>query len=152
LSCGCVVCRLFREGGIHWGRIITLLCFGYRLAITYLRRGVAGFFTNIIGWVVKFVVSERIAQWIASQGGWVRSTLMFCPVFHLVHSLVFCVSSAASGVIFRSTPRLSRPNKAGLASVLTSFHQSEILPLSKSISSAGCSGSWQVAGDSYRMS
>jgi len=65
--------RLFREGGIHWGRIITLLCFGYRLAITYLRRGVVGFFTNIISWVVKFVVSERIAQWIADQGGWVRS-------------------------------------------------------------------------------
>jgi len=63
--------RLFREGGIHWGRIITLLCFGYRLAITYLRRGVVGFFANIISWVVKFVVSERIAQWIADQGGWV---------------------------------------------------------------------------------
>jgi len=71
------VCRLFREGGIHWGRIITLLCFGYRLAITYLRRGICGFFTNIIGWVVKFVVSERIAQWIADQGGWVRSLLSF---------------------------------------------------------------------------
>ena len=66
--------RLFREGGIHWGRIITLLCFGYRLAITYLRRGIGGFFTNIIGWVVKFVVSERIAQWIADQGGWVCSS------------------------------------------------------------------------------
>ena len=67
----CVCCRLFREGGIHWGRIITLLCFGYRLAITYLRRGLYGFFSNIISWVVKFVVSERIAQWIADQGGWV---------------------------------------------------------------------------------
>jgi len=69
------MCRLFREGGIHWGRIITLLCFGYRLAITYLRRGIYGFFTNIIGWVVKFVVSERIAQWIAEQGGWVGREL-----------------------------------------------------------------------------
>ena len=65
------VVRLFREGGIHWGRIVTLLCYGYRLAITYLRRGIYGFFANIISWVVKFVVSERIAQWIADQGGWV---------------------------------------------------------------------------------
>lgn len=67
------VCRLFREGNISWGRIITLLCFGYRMAVEVLNRGIRGFFTRIVGFVCRFIASESIAKWIAEQGGWVRS-------------------------------------------------------------------------------
>ena len=55
--------------------MVTLLCFGYRLAISVLERGIRGFFSRIVGFVCRFVVTEKIAQWIADQGGWVRSVL-----------------------------------------------------------------------------
>ena len=63
--------RLFRDGHINWGRIITLLCFGYRMAVTVVQRGIRGFFSNVVGFVVRFIINEKIAQWIAEQGGWV---------------------------------------------------------------------------------
>ena len=69
--------RLFRDGNVNWGRIVTLLCFGYRMAVTVIQRGIRGFFSQIVGFVVRFVISERIARWIADQGGWVRTALLF---------------------------------------------------------------------------
>ena len=72
---GCV--RLFRDGNVNWGRIVTLLCFGYRMAVTVIQRGIRGFFSQIVGFVVRFVCSERIARWIADQGGWVNRCLDF---------------------------------------------------------------------------
>lgn len=63
--------RLFRDGNINWGRVITLLCFGYRMAVNVIQRGIRGFFSNIVGFVVKFIITEKIAKWIAEQGGWV---------------------------------------------------------------------------------
>jgi len=62
--------KMFKDGKINWGRIITLLCFGYRLAVSVLQRGIRGLFSDIVSFVVRFVVTERIAQWIAEQGGW----------------------------------------------------------------------------------
>ncbi|EDO49892.1 predicted protein [Nematostella vectensis] len=63
--------RLFRSG-ISWGRIIALLCFGYEIAITVIRRGFSGsFLRRIIRFVVDFIFRERIARWIAEHGGWV---------------------------------------------------------------------------------
>lgn len=70
--------KLFRDGNINWGRIITLLCFGYRMAVTVLQRGIRGFFSNIVGFVVKFIMTEKIAKWIAEQGGW-RAVLLYVP-------------------------------------------------------------------------
>ena len=66
------MCRLFRDGRITWGRVLTLLCFGYRIAVTVIHRGIRGFFSNVVGFVVRFVFTENIAKWIAEQGGWVR--------------------------------------------------------------------------------
>lgn len=66
--------RLFRSG-INWGRIIALLCFGYEIAITVIRRGFSGsFLRRIIKFIVDFIFRERIARWIAEHGGWVSST------------------------------------------------------------------------------
>jgi len=52
--------------------VLTLLCFGYRIAVTVVERGIRGFFANVVGFVVRFVFAENIAKWIAEQGGWVR--------------------------------------------------------------------------------
>jgi len=41
------------------------------MAVTVIQRGIRGFFSQIVGFVVRFVLSERIARWIADQGGWV---------------------------------------------------------------------------------
>lgn len=69
--------RLFRDGNVSWGRIVTLLCFGYRMAVTVIRQGIRGFFSQIVGFVVRFVMTERIAKWVADQGGWVRHVKSF---------------------------------------------------------------------------
>lgn len=50
-----------------------MLCFGYRMAVTVIQRGIRGFFSHIVGFVVKFILTEKIAKWIADQGGWVGS-------------------------------------------------------------------------------
>jgi Bcl-2 antagonist/killer family protein len=70
--------KLFRDGHVSWGRIVTLLCFGYRMAVTVIQRGIRGFFSQIVGFVVRFVLSEKIAKWIAEQGGW-RAALRYIP-------------------------------------------------------------------------
>jgi len=41
--------------------------------VTVVQRGIRGFFSNVVGFVVRFVFTEKIAKWIAEQGGWVRS-------------------------------------------------------------------------------
>lgn len=70
--------KLFRDGNVNWGRIVTLLCFGYRMAVTVIQRGIRGFFSHIVGFVVKFILTEKIAKWIADQGGW-RAALRYIP-------------------------------------------------------------------------
>ena len=111
LSCGTAViraavcvrvraCRLFRDGRITWGRVLTLLCFGYRIAVTVIQRGIRGFFSNVVGFVVRFVFTEKIARWIAEQGGWVR-----CRVrFHLADDVRWCCSSVIESTLSVRAP------------------------------------------------
>ncbi|XP_030329389.1 bcl-2 homologous antagonist/killer [Strigops habroptila] len=58
------------ESGINWGRVIALLGFGYRMAIHVYQHGRTGFLRWIARCVVEFMLRNRIAQWIAQQGGW----------------------------------------------------------------------------------
>lgn len=70
--------KLFAEG-VNWGRIITLLCFGYRMAVEVLKNHAgkfAEFLYQIGAFLLKFLVAERIARWIADHGGW-RGALTF---------------------------------------------------------------------------
>lgn len=65
--------RLFSDG-INWGRVAALLCFAYRLAIKKLKQKAqqfASFLDLIIRHCIRFI-KEKVANWIASQGGWVR--------------------------------------------------------------------------------
>ncbi|XP_078276720.1 bcl-2 homologous antagonist/killer-like [Rhinoraja longicauda] len=64
--------RLF-ESGINWGRVIALLGFGYRMAIYVFQNGVKGFLSQIAKFIAEFLLKNRIAQWIAMQGGWVAA-------------------------------------------------------------------------------
>ncbi|XP_053313806.1 bcl-2 homologous antagonist/killer [Spea bombifrons] len=61
------------ETGINWGRIVTLLCFGYRMAVYVFRNGHSGFFRTIAQCVARYVVESRIARWIVREGGWVAA-------------------------------------------------------------------------------
>ncbi|XP_011661300.1 bcl-2 homologous antagonist/killer [Strongylocentrotus purpuratus] len=63
--------RLFIKG-INWGRISALLMFGYRIARDVMT-SVGDFFHKIVGDLVRFIISERIATWIAQQGGWISA-------------------------------------------------------------------------------
>ncbi|ESO84988.1 hypothetical protein LOTGIDRAFT_57281, partial [Lottia gigantea] len=59
---------------MNWGRIVMLLFFGYRMAMSVLRTHFdqfSSFLSRITTYVVRFIISERIAQWIAEHGGWV---------------------------------------------------------------------------------
>ncbi|XP_078500362.1 bcl-2 homologous antagonist/killer isoform X2 [Lissotriton helveticus] len=59
------------EDGINWGRVIALLGFGYRMALyVFHQHGIRGFLSRIAQFVATFVLRNRIAQWIAEQGGW----------------------------------------------------------------------------------
>ncbi|XP_064255062.1 bcl-2 homologous antagonist/killer isoform X1 [Passer domesticus] len=59
------------ESGINWGRVIALLAFGYRLAMhVWQRSGGGGFLRRIARYVGDFMLQNRIARWIAQQGGW----------------------------------------------------------------------------------
>ncbi|XP_072886410.1 bcl-2 homologous antagonist/killer-like [Hemitrygon akajei] len=61
------------ESGINWGRVIALLGFGYRMAIYVFQNGMKGFISQIAKFIAKFLLKNRIAQWIAMQGGWVAA-------------------------------------------------------------------------------
>nr|XP_025038514.1 bcl-2 homologous antagonist/killer [Pelodiscus sinensis] len=61
------------DSGINWGRVIALLGFGYRMAIHVYQHGMTGFLRSIARYVADFVLRNRIAQWIAQQGGWVAA-------------------------------------------------------------------------------
>ena len=62
--------RLFKNG-ITWHRIVALLCFGYEMTKDVLRNGLAGtYMRKICQLIVDFIVNERIAAWIAQNGGW----------------------------------------------------------------------------------
>ncbi|XP_005995522.1 bcl-2 homologous antagonist/killer [Latimeria chalumnae] len=61
------------DSGINWGRVIALLGFGYRMALHVYRQGFTGFLTSIAQFVSRFLLQNRIAQWIAQQGGWVAA-------------------------------------------------------------------------------
>ena len=90
-SFAAVARRLFRTG-INWGRVIALLCFGYEFAE---RRSFSVRFVRIIiRFVVDFIFKERIASWIAENGGWVRLTVQphssIC--IHIWGFIVQCVT------------------------------------------------------------
>jgi len=71
-----VALRLLQHGeniSMNWYRIVALLCFGYEMAIMYIRTrasDVTRFLKKIVTWVVRLMVNERIIEWIISQGGW----------------------------------------------------------------------------------
>ncbi|KAL5009909.1 hypothetical protein ScPMuIL_012214 [Solemya velum] len=76
------VARKLFEQGINWGRVATLLCFGYRIAMKVLRvkdriQQFGKFLKTIINFIVRFI-KKNIAKWIADQGGWV-SALSYNP-------------------------------------------------------------------------
>ena len=66
------------EGGLNWGRILTLFSFGYRVAIRVLGIGktlqdFTSAIRSVVANVIRFIKdkAQGIAQWVASQGGWV---------------------------------------------------------------------------------
>ncbi|XP_069489626.1 bcl-2 homologous antagonist/killer [Ambystoma mexicanum] len=62
------------EDGINWGRVIALLGFGYRMALhVYHHHGIRGFLTSIAEYIARFVLQNKIAEWIMNQGGWVAA-------------------------------------------------------------------------------
>ncbi|XP_056413531.1 bcl-2 homologous antagonist/killer isoform X1 [Hyla sarda] len=58
------------ETEVNWGRILTLLGFGYRMAVYIWRKGQHGFLKRIARCVARYLVESSIARWIARQGGW----------------------------------------------------------------------------------
>lgn len=69
----CIFCfRLFADE-INWGRVAALMCLAYRITMTVVKekaKKFAQFMKVIVSHVVRFI-KEKIAGWIASQGGWV---------------------------------------------------------------------------------
>ena len=68
-----IASEIFRDGVINWGRIVTLIYLGYRMAVKVLFEG--GLMKTIIKWIVQFI-AERLVNWIVNAGGW-ASILFF---------------------------------------------------------------------------
>lgn len=88
--------RLFTQG-INWGRIAALLMFGYRIGLE-VQRSFGQFINKIIQNLVKFIITERISSWIASQGGW-YSALQFKFDNNNVRAIV-AISALAAFTVF----------------------------------------------------
>lgn len=87
--------RVF-SSGINWGRIMILLGFGYRIAITKLKSQIsnfARFLSRIVSFICRFVISEKISKWIADNGGW-RAALSYIPT--LSSTMFWLVSGLAA--------------------------------------------------------
>ncbi|XP_041092026.1 bcl-2 homologous antagonist/killer-like [Polyodon spathula] len=69
----CKIANSLFDSGINWGRVIALLGFGYRMALHVFQQGMRGFLSRIARFIADFVLRNRIAQWIAQQGGWVAA-------------------------------------------------------------------------------
>ncbi|XP_028652475.1 bcl-2 homologous antagonist/killer-like [Erpetoichthys calabaricus] len=67
----CKIATSLFESEINWGRVIALLGFGYRMALHVFQQGITGFLSQIGRFIADFLLRNRIAQWIAQQGGWV---------------------------------------------------------------------------------
>ncbi|XP_075470133.1 bcl-2 homologous antagonist/killer [Ascaphus truei] len=61
------------ETGMNWGRVLTLLGFGYRMAVYVFQKGHRGFLRKIAKCLAKFVLESSIARWIVGNGGWVNT-------------------------------------------------------------------------------
>lgn len=79
------VARRLIEGGLNWGRIVSLFSFGYRIFVRVIGIGEAiKDFGKLLGRIVSNIVTfikdrtQGIARWIASQGGW-QSALSYVP-------------------------------------------------------------------------
>ncbi|CAB4024400.1 apoptosis regulator BAX-like [Paramuricea clavata] len=59
--------QIFCDGVYNWGRIVTLLYFGFKLASSVMSQ--VPLIKLVVDWVVRFV-KERLIGWIAQQGGW----------------------------------------------------------------------------------
>ncbi|RUS73147.1 hypothetical protein EGW08_019089 [Elysia chlorotica] len=90
------IARRVLSGSVSWGRILILLSFGYRMAIKVVRTQASNFswlLSKIVGFVTRFVISERISKWIADHGGW-AAALSFIP--EASNNLFWLVSGLAT--------------------------------------------------------
>ncbi|XP_022082473.1 apoptosis regulator BAX-like [Acanthaster planci] len=64
---------IFGDGEIHWGRIIGLFYFAYRISVrameSLLLQNFPGWVNQLIKEIVQFLV-RRFADWIINRGGW----------------------------------------------------------------------------------
>jgi hypothetical protein len=68
--------QIFSDDVYNWGRIVSLLYFGFKLASSVIMQSGA-IIKLVVDWVVRFV-KERLIGWIAQQGGWVSLHNYFC--------------------------------------------------------------------------
>ena len=65
---GSLITETFRDGTINWGRIVTLMFVGYKLAVKVLFEG------DVLKMIIKGVVEyigKKLVHWIVNCGGWV---------------------------------------------------------------------------------
>lgn len=70
--------KIFDDGVYNWGRIVTLLYFGFKLASSVVSQ--VPLLKLVVDWVVRFV-KERLVNWIVQQGGWVSFIIVLCFQF-----------------------------------------------------------------------
>ncbi|XP_038059858.1 apoptosis regulator BAX-like [Patiria miniata] len=74
----------FDEGGINWGRIITLFYFAYKICVKVLKYlpDVPSWVNQLIKEIVTLLVTKA-ADWIINQGGWAIPSVSTVDVFNI---------------------------------------------------------------------
>ncbi|TGZ44676.1 hypothetical protein CRM22_011191 [Opisthorchis felineus] len=74
---------LFSRGPTNWGQVVALFCFGYRLVMRRVRRGLVSAFFQVCRCLISFCRQMNVFAWIAAQGGWVTSRFTWLPCYHI---------------------------------------------------------------------
>lgn len=64
-----VVRKMFKDGQISWGKVVSVFYFACILVIKAHEKNICAMIRDIINWTINYF-QERIVNWIREQGGW----------------------------------------------------------------------------------
>ena len=86
------LCRKVLNSDVNWGRLISIYTLGGSFAVHFVNTGKKDLVKSIPSWIEEVIeTTEGLAQWIKTQGGWVRNK--FFTVFVVCYISFDCTVS-----------------------------------------------------------
>ncbi|XP_043955365.1 apoptosis regulator BAX-like [Gambusia affinis] len=64
-----IVCGIFSDGEINWGRVVTVFSFTCLFVLKAYEDNIYDMIKNIINWTIDYF-RNKVVNWIKDQGGW----------------------------------------------------------------------------------